>query len=1100
MKQNKFLFGMILGAMAISAFGVSFATSTSLNFSPSTKRNAENSMTLSYGKPAFVDTATTTQKYKLSEFTVKGADDIASVSITVATGSVSATTDSAYEIYSDFLSSSSAEHKTAILAFKTLQTASAVSNYVRSNVTFDSSANSASDVNKQNIRISFNTGSAALESTVPEDDAISTLIDSDGNTHFYIFDNKAYDSTHGTTTKGSNWEEAYNYAKTLKLFGMKGYLATITSAAENAVMDSITTLQGWAGAECDTVTNPDADTVSGLGQSGSAGRKVKSNWQWVCGPEALSQTNQKLFDTSYYPGNTSSVWASNEPNGYGDGTEWTLVIHYNKLWNDYKGDETSRGGSYTSAGAFIEFSPYPTSSAISFTTDYPSGNWKSWTQSAEAGFATYGVAARATNNGSGSESWTTIPYLPQPSNDILNVPGTFWTETEYTPSTTSTNGTVTYTASGNHAETENAEETAYSFSISKTLMMLVTADSTSTTLLKGLTAGDLYKITFTDGTSVTITADSNGQFNLGTYQSGAYLGKTLSTMVMVDSAGTVISETQTLPATVVRQQYDAPTPSVSYGDNDTVIISSLTPGHTYKVAGNTYVAGSDGKITISDLISSTATSNEIVDVSQDTTHYIDSVANTFLVAAHVAAPDASAYPVTEAADEDSKAQVAVPAGSEYYDSASNSWVKGATTVSVTPGQKVKVRVSATGTAPASEAIEISTKVFKQPTPAATIDYKAGMFHGLTANATYIIDGKEYTADANGDLEIDIPLYGHTFNLIKKHVHSDGSDEDSDPQSLTAIAMPDAPAASNYPVTEATSASEKASVVIPAGSEYKDPTTGKWIKGATTALVTPGTSIEVRVSGTTTSPFSHNTTISTKAYQWPTPTASVDYTNEKLTGFIANGAYTINGTSYTADADGNIAMDETWYGSNLSIIKSHVNSDGSDLDSLAESVTVSSRPVAPSDSDISKKDNDDGSDSVHVSDTQEYSLDGGKTWIKGTNNDVTVSGNNTVMVRTAATATTPAGAVTTVQGDPSRPYRSTTAIVCYCLFFLILLLLAYRFIIFARWHSKDKHSHLGFFVANNRWMNQILFHTPYNKVELQAQEAAKQAAENKQEGK
>jgi hypothetical protein len=66
--------------------------------------------------------------------------------------------------------------------------------------------------------------------------------------------------------------------------------------------------------------------------------------------------------------------------------------------------------------------------------------------------------------------------------------------------------------------------------------------------------------------------------------------------------------------------------------------------------------------------------------------------------------------------------------------------------------------------------------------------------------------------------------------------------------------------------------------------------------------------------------------------------------------------------------------------------------------------------------------------------------------------------------------------------------------------LDLVALGLSFHHLARWHSKDKHSHLGFFVANNRWMNQILFHTPYNKVELQAQEAAKQAAENKQEGK
>jgi hypothetical protein len=108
-------------------------------------------------------------------------------------------------------------------------------------------------------------------------------------------------------------------------------------------------------------------------------------------------------------------------------------------------------------------------------------------------------------------------------------------------------------------------------------------------------------------------------------------------------------------------------------------------------------------------------------------------------------------------------------------------------------------------------------------------------------------------------------------------------------------------------------------------------------------------------------------------------------------------------AYTADASGNIPMDESWYGSSLSIIKTHVNSDGSDIDSVAETIAVSARPSVPSDTDVSKKDNDDGSETITVTDTQEYSLDGGKTWIKGTNNDVVVSGTDTVMVRTAATS-------------------------------------------------------------------------------------------------
>jgi hypothetical protein len=412
----------------------------------------------------------------------------------------------------------------------------------------------------------------------------------------------------------------------------------------------------------------------------------------------------------------------------------------------------------------------------------------------------------------------------------------------------------------------------------------------------------------------------------------------------------------------------------------------------------------------------------------------------------------------------------------------------------------KSLISATSSAPASKETTVATSKYKQPTPAPEINYDTGSFTNLIPNASYIIDGKTYTADGKGNLTIDVPLYGKTFSFIKAHVNSDGSDEDSAAVSVTVAAIPDAPSASDYPVTEAASSDEKATVSVPSGSEYKDPTTGEWVKGPADVKVTPGTSLTVRVSATSTAPASKETSIPTKIYQEPTPEGTANYTDGKLTGFVPNATYTINGTTYTADADGNIPLDENWYGTSLSVVRVHVNSDGSDADSTPETINVSSRPAAPTNEEVKATQESDGTESITVSETQEYSVDGGVTWIKGENNTVSVSGDKKVMVRTAATANAPAGEITTISVDPFYPYKTPAAIASYAGGFLLLLAIIYRSIIYFAWHNKDKHNHLGFFVANNRWINVLLFHTPYNKVELQAQEDAKQAEEDKKEGK
>ena len=76
----------------------------------------------------------------------------------------------------------------------------------------------------------------------------------------------------------------------------------------------------------------------------------------------------------------------------------------------------------------------------------------------------------------------------------------------------------------------------------------------------------------------------------------------------------------------------------------------------------------------------------------------------------------------------------------------------------------------------------------------------------------------------------------------------------------------------------------------------------------------------------------------------TPQAAIDYREEKLTGLAVNGQYTINNAAYTADAEGKISIESSWFDTTLSIVKKGNNSTA--LDSAPQSLPVPARPNAP----------------------------------------------------------------------------------------------------------------------------------------------------------
>ena len=307
------------------------------------KAGAAGGVSIAIGDPVFIDEKPGC--FNLGLATISGSDTISSMTVSVTNGYIKEAGDMSNAIADKYTN-----HQTITWLWTTPKSMDNATAFLRSLV--------FSYAEPMTITITVD----GNETKIPKGTTVTSYTpDGETKPHYYMFVPFS-----GNTDLSDLWMDSYDHAKKQVFMGMKGYLVTITSDEENAVLDRINNIGAWAGA----LRLPQSSINNGLdkddcstyaptpGKYGGAG----TSWVWVCGPEA-GQTISIAPSTgagkngvnNYGTLSGYSKWNSNQPDGGGGTDEYCLQVHHQntQYWNDLPTSYPSLVDGY-----FVEFSFY----------------------------------------------------------------------------------------------------------------------------------------------------------------------------------------------------------------------------------------------------------------------------------------------------------------------------------------------------------------------------------------------------------------------------------------------------------------------------------------------------------------------------------------------------------------------------------------------------------------------------------------------------------------------------------------------------------------------------------------------------------------------
>jgi len=204
-------------------------------------------------------------------------------------------------------------------------------------------------------------------------------------------------------------------------------------------------------------------------------------------------------------------------------------------------------------------------------------------------------------------------------------------------------------------------------------------------------------------------------------------------------------------------------------------------------------------------------------------------------------------------------------------------------------------------------------------------------------------------------------------------------------------------------------------------EYKLNTASTWtaISGSSVTGLAAGTyNVRIRSTSTAFASASVDVTVTAQDIKKESkPAVEINFSDEVLTKLVAGAAYTVNSDVKTPESNGSIAIEPSWFGQSISIIKKGIAADDT-IDSEQQELKIPSRPAAPTPGKTDTTGGNNNGSITDINNTMEYRITTG-IWTDISGNSVTGLAAGTYNVRIRATSTSFASATVDVIIAPSN---------------------------------------------------------------------------------